>query len=126
LDDWTAPTFPRAEYRADVDGAKPPRAVPPPVDRDPDGGAADGSEFSDCCFDCGRVTPASKILGPSNINGHELARSYHSCEAGHESITHADWWTDWQDSEVIERIRIFDPSLGDGGTTWSGAPLPPY
>jgi hypothetical protein len=35
-----------------------------------------------------------------------------------------DWWTDWRDFVPSERIRILDPSLGDGGTTWCGMPLP--
>ncbi len=41
-------------------------------------------------------------------------------------LTHADWWTDVVSGRVADRIQIFDPSKGDGGSTWSGGPLPAY
>jgi hypothetical protein len=37
---------------------------------------------------------------------------------------HVDWWTDWRDFVPLERIRIPDPSLADGGTQWGGMLLP--
>jgi hypothetical protein len=49
--------------------------------------------------------------------------SFHDCKEEHADVTHADWWTDVVSGKVRER-QIFDPSKGDGGTTWSGAPLP--
>ena len=27
---------------------------------------------------------------------------------------------------MIERLALMDPSMGDGGTTWSGIELKPY
>jgi hypothetical protein len=77
-------------------------------------------EFSDECFDCGRQTPPYKTL-----TGGMATRSFHTCEVEHEARTHADWWSDWVGSEIVERMMIFDPSKGDGGTTWSGIPLTP-
>lgn len=54
-----------------------------------------------------------------------VTRSFHTCEADHQAVTPADWWTDWMGSEVIERMMIFDPSKGEGGTTWSALPITP-
>jgi hypothetical protein len=76
--------------------------------------------FTDDCFDCGRPTPPYETA-----SGPAATRSFHSCEADHEARTHADWWTDWVGSEVVERMMIFDPAKGDGGTTWSGTPVTP-
>ena len=76
--------------------------------------------FTDACFDCGRPTPPYETA-----SGPGATRSFHSCEADHEARTHADWWTDWVGSEIVERMMIFDPAKGDGGTTWSGIPITP-
>jgi hypothetical protein len=74
--------------------------------------------YTDTCFDCGRETPPYKILTEQ-----AATRSFHTCEVQHEARTHADWWSDWVGSEVVERMMIFDPSKGDGGTTWSVLPI---
>lgn len=85
------------------------------------------SSYVDRCFACRRETPPREIFGPSTISGVVLARAFYTCEADHEQIPHADWWTDWHDDTVRERIMICDPSLGDvGGTTWSGVELARY
>ena len=84
-------------------------------------------EFTDRCFLCREVTPSWKVLRSDRIDG--VSRSYHECKEEHFSVSHADWWTDrrsdWRGEEILERIRILDPSDGGGGTTWSGTPLPP-
>jgi hypothetical protein len=84
----------------------------------------DGTAFADECFACHRMTPAWKVVYSDVISG--AYRSFHACKEEHWALTHADWWTDVVSGNVAERIQILDPSKGDGGTTWSGAPLPAY
>jgi hypothetical protein len=81
--------------------------------------ASERGEFSDACFDCGRLCPPTRLV----IAEPPWTRSFHSCEADHEERTHADWWTDRKGSEVMERVALFFPEKGDGGTTWSGVPI---
>ena len=73
-----------------------------------------------CLFRLQPGTPPYKIQ-----EGLEATRSFHSCEATHEARTHADWWSVWVGSEIVERMMIFDPAKGDGGTAWSVLPITP-
>jgi hypothetical protein len=91
----------------------------------------DGTQFRDRCFACRRDTPPSKIVRGNGAGGVRLTRSFYSCAVDHGELTHADWWTDWTgwddaEREVVERVQLFDPARGDGGTTWSGGSLKEY
>jgi hypothetical protein len=79
-----------------------------------------GGKFTDGCFACGRDIPPYKTFSEGGVT-----RSFHACDADHPGMAHADWWTDWKGSAVLERMMIFDPSKGDGGTTWSALPITP-
>lgn len=66
------------------------------------------------------------MFGPT-LHGHTAARAFYNRGEPHSvDVPHADWWVDWYDGERRERIRIFDPSMGDknAGSTWSGVPFP--
>jgi hypothetical protein len=76
--------------------------------------------FTDACFDCGRQTRPHKV-----VEGLDSTRSFHTCDATHEARAHADWWSVWVGSEIVERMMIFDPAKGDDGTTWSVLPITP-
>ena len=68
------------------------------------------------------MTPAWKVAYSDIIGG--AYRSFHECKEEHWLLTHADWWTDVVSGKVAERVQIFDPSKGDGGSTWSGGHCP--
>ena len=70
--------------------------------------------ITDRCFVCGNLTPSTDPR--STMHG----RSFFSCSHDNRTV---DWWTDRIHGEVIERIWISDPKH-DGGTTWSGTPVP--
>lgn len=82
--------------------------------------------YADRCFVCWRTVEPREVWRNPDLNGHDVARAFYTCVAEHD-LPHVDWWTDWRDFSVLERIRITDPSMGDvnAGTTWSGTPLPP-
>ena len=77
----------------------------------------DGMAFADECFACHR--PGLRLEGHLLRPIAGAYRSFHECKEEHVDVTHADWWADVVGGKVEERIQIFDPTKGDGGTTWS-------
>jgi len=85
---------------------------------------ADEELYPDRCFACWRTVEPHEVWRNADLNGHDVARAFYTC-AAHHDLAHVDWWTDWRDFVPFERMRILDPSLGDGETTWGGMLLPP-
>jgi hypothetical protein len=52
-------------------------------------------------------------------DGHSAARTYYTCDEPHD-VPHADWWVDWRDGEILERIRMW-PAPVIVGSTLEGA-----